>query len=269
MKEEMNMKINRIIIAVATAAAALTLSSCEDFLDRPAEDNYNVGTFYKNDTQCEQGVNYLYNSPWYDFQRGFIKIGEVMSGNMHWGSSPYLDFSTNGTDTDLMNMSYSLWAVNGHANIVIHNIENSEGPSAEAKMKTIGEALTWKAFAYFFLVRTFGEVPIIHDNTELLGTGAYNTVSKVTRANLFLQRFTLQEQVFQARLTPVIWKRLQSLHWTSSRIQAVPLLLTILTYSVSLLPFTTQPESLSSVGSGRQQTKTGLHRILSRATSQW
>lgn len=185
MKEEMNMKINRIIIAVATAAAALTLSSCEDFLDRPAEDNYNVGTFYKNDTQCEQGVNYLYNSPWYDFQRGFIKIGEVMSGNMHWGSSPYLDFSTNGTDTDLMNMSYSLWAVNGHANIVIHNIENSEGPSAEAKMKTIGEALTWKAFAYFFLVRTFGEVPIIHDNTELLGTGAYNTVSKVTRANVY------------------------------------------------------------------------------------
>ena len=62
------------------------VSSCEDFLNRPTEDNYNVETFYQNDEQCVQGVNYLYNSPWYDFQRGFIKIGEVFSGNMYWGS---------------------------------------------------------------------------------------------------------------------------------------------------------------------------------------
>lgn len=46
------------------------------WIDR-LEDTYNVATFYQNDEQCVQGVNYLYNSPWYDFQRGFDKIGEV------------------------------------------------------------------------------------------------------------------------------------------------------------------------------------------------
>ena len=179
----MNMK--NMYKGFAIIAAVLAFASCEKFLNRPTEDNYNVDNFYQNDQQCEQGVNYLYNSPWYDFQRGFIKIGEVMSGNMYWGQSPYLDFTTNGTDQDLVNMSYSLWAVNGHANTVIYNIKNAKGPSQAAKNKYIGEALTWKAFAYFFMVRTFGPVPIIHDNNQLLTSGEYNTVSKVDRENVY------------------------------------------------------------------------------------
>lgn len=178
------MKRNIYRFALA-GVLAIGLTSCEDFLNRPTEDNYNVDNFYQNDEQCIQGVNYLYNSPWYDFQRGFIKIGEVMSGNMYWGSSPYLEFTTNSTDQDLVNMSYSLWAVNGHANTVIMNIRKSEGPSQAVKNQCIGEALTLKALAYFFMVRTFGEVPIIHDNTEVLTSGNYNNVYKVTRANVY------------------------------------------------------------------------------------
>ncbi|MBO7623399.1 MAG: RagB/SusD family nutrient uptake outer membrane protein, partial [Bacteroidales bacterium] len=179
------MKISNMMKGLAVATAVFALTSCEGFLNRPNEDNYNVDNFYKTDEQCEQGVNYLYNSPWYDFQRGFIKIGEVMSGNMYWGSSPYLDFSTNGTDQDLVNMSYSLWAVNGHANTVIYNLLNAQGPSKAAIDKCIGEALTWKAFAYFFMVRTFGDVPIVHSNSDLLSSGDYNSISKVERADVY------------------------------------------------------------------------------------
>lgn len=174
------------IIKLATAGALiLGAASCSDFLDRPAEDTYNVSNFYQNDAQCIQGVNYLYNSPWYDFQRAFLWVGEVMSGNLYFGDSQYLDLSVNGTDTDLVNMSYSLWAVNGHANTVIDNILNSEGPSQEVKNQCIGEALTWKAFAYFFMVRTFGEVPIVHNNTDMIVSGEYNNVYKATRANVY------------------------------------------------------------------------------------
>lgn len=179
------MKIKNIFKGMMVGAVVLSMGSCQDFLDRPTEDNYNVDNFYQNDEQVEQGVNFLYNSPWYDFQRAFIKIGEVMSGNMYWGSSPYLTFTTNGTDGDLINMSYSLWAVNGHANTVITNILNSEGPSQEAKNKAIGEALTWKAMAYFYMVRTFGEVPIVHDNNAILTSGTYNDLYKADRASVY------------------------------------------------------------------------------------
>ena len=179
------MKLKNIFKGAMAGVLVLSMASCEDFLTRPTEDNYNVDNFYQNDAQVEQGVNFLYNSPWYDFQRAFIKIGEVMSGNMYWGSSPYLTFTTNGTDTDLVNMSYSLWAVNGHANTVITNILNSEGPSQAAKNKAIGEALTWKAMAYFYMVRTFGEVPIVHDNNAILTSGTYNDLYKADRASVY------------------------------------------------------------------------------------
>ncbi len=178
------MKYN-IIKIVFAGVLVMGLSSCDDFLNRPAVDTYNVSNFYQNDAQCIQGVNYLYNSPWFDFQRAFLWVGEVMSGNLYFGDSQYLDLSVNGTDVDLINMSYSLWSVNGHANTVIDNILNSEGPSQEVKNQCIGEALTWKAFAYFFMVRSFGEVPIIHNNTDLIVSGEYNNVYKATRANVY------------------------------------------------------------------------------------
>ena len=179
------MKLSNIFKGMMVGAVALSFTACQDFLNRPTEDNYNVDNFYQNDAQVEQGVNFLYNSPWYDFQRAFIKIGEVMSGNMYWGSSPYMTFTTNGTDSDLVNMSYSLWAVNGHANTVITNILNSKGPSQAAKNKAIGEALTWKAMAYFYMVRTFGEVPIVHDNNAILTSGTYNDLYKADRASIY------------------------------------------------------------------------------------
>ena len=170
-------------MAFTLTTGALT-TSCNDFLDRPAEDSYNAGTFYKDDNQCLQGVNYLYNSPWYDFQRGFIKVGEVMSGNYYWGSSPYLTLTVNSTDGDLMNMSYSLWSVIGHANTVYNNLKNATASQA-IKNQCMGECLAWKAMAYFFLVRSFGDVPIIHDNSAMLADGSYSNVSRVKKADVY------------------------------------------------------------------------------------
>ena len=77
------MKIRYIKYWAFAAVLGMGTVSCEDFLNRPTEDNYNESNFYQNDEQCVQGVNYLYNSPWYDFQRGFIKVGEILSGNVY------------------------------------------------------------------------------------------------------------------------------------------------------------------------------------------
>lgn len=171
--------------ALFSGALAIGLSSCNDFLDRPGEDSYNVSTYYQTDEQCYMGVNYLYNSPWYDFIRGYMKMGEVLSGNYYVGSSPYLDFSVNGTDTDLVNMSYSLWAEIGHCNTVYRNLGGASGPSQEAIDICRGECLAWKAMAYFYLVRAFGDVPIVHDNGGEISAGVYNQKYKVKREDVY------------------------------------------------------------------------------------
>lgn len=169
------------------AVAGLSLSACDDFLDRPVEDNYNVNNFYQNDAQLYQAVNPIYNSPWYDFQRGFFKVGEVMAGNYYWGSSPYLTLTVNSTDEDLVNMSASLWSVNAYCNTQIKNIDDYSGSGCTeaAKLACKGECLTLKALAYFYLVRSFGGVPIIHNNSGMISGNSYNDAYRAKPENVY------------------------------------------------------------------------------------
>lgn len=178
------MKTKSIKYIAAAMLLGASMTSCESFLDKPVADNYNTENYYTSDEACISGVNYLYNSPWYDFQRGFIKVGEVFSGNMYMGSSPYLNFSVNGTDADLINMAYSLWAEIGHCSTVYESLKNATA-SEKVKRQCMGECLTWKAMAYFYLVRTFGEVPIIHNNSDILASGEYRTAKKVEKADVY------------------------------------------------------------------------------------
>ncbi|MCL1938176.1 MAG: RagB/SusD family nutrient uptake outer membrane protein [Candidatus Azobacteroides sp.] len=164
----------------------LGAASCEDFLDRPAEDNYTVDNFYETDDQCYQAVNPLYNSPWYDVQRFFIQAGEVLSGNYYY-SCDYLTFTVNSTNDALNLCSASLWSVNAYANGIIENIDMKAGSNVSESVKNTvkGEALVWKAMAYFFLVRTFGEVPIIHKNSDDIAANTYNDKYKATKENVY------------------------------------------------------------------------------------
>lgn len=180
-------RINILSKLLTIALVVLGLLSCEDFLDRPTIDNYNVDNFYQTDEQCFQAVNPIYSSPWYDFQRGFFKIGEVLPGNFYWGASPYMTFTINSTDQDLVNMSASLWAVNAYCNGTLENIDLKAGSdvSEETKFTVKGEALVWKAMAYFYLVRIFGEVPIVHSNSAEISEGDYNNKYKATIPNIY------------------------------------------------------------------------------------
>ena len=178
------MKLSNIKYMAVASLLTLGMTSCEKYLEKPTEDNYVADGYYKTDAQCLAGTAYLYNSPWYDFQRGFIKVGEVFSGNYYWGSSPYMSFTLNGSDQDLINMSYSLWAVIAHCNTVYDYLKNSTASEA-TRNQCMGECLTWKAMAYFFLVRSFGEIPIVHNTSEELAAGTYSTAQKVKRGDVY------------------------------------------------------------------------------------
>ena len=159
----------------------VVFASCEDFLNRPTEDNYTIDSFYSTDEQCFQSVNPIYSSPWYDFQRGFVKIGDVMSGNIYYSTdNGYQSFVLKSSDDDLRNASASLWSVNAYCNGIIENMDLKAGPnvSQATKNTVMGEAYTWKALTYFYLVRCFGAVPIIHNNSELISSKNYNDVYK-------------------------------------------------------------------------------------------
>ncbi|NDW13691.1 RagB/SusD family nutrient uptake outer membrane protein [Bacteroides sp. 214] len=164
----------------------LGTTSCEDFLDRPAEDAYTITSFYQTDEQCLQAVNPIYNSPWHDFTRGFLAIGDIQAGNSYW-EHDCLFFRLSSSNEELAGMSASLWSVNAHCNSVIQNINMYAGPNTTEAVRNMakGEALTLKALAYFYMVRIWGPVPIVHDNSAEIAAGNYNNVYKATEANVY------------------------------------------------------------------------------------
>lgn len=181
------MNIKNIKIFLAASVMGLGLTSCEEFLNRPTIDNYVADGYYKTDDECIAAVDYLYNSPWYDFQRGFFSF-EIMAGNLYLSDggdyTAFLRFGLTSNNQHIRNMSYSLWAVNAHSNVVRHYIEGG-GASEAVKNQTMGECLLWKAMAYFYLVRTFGDVPIVHDNAKMIEEGSYNNQMKVYKSDVY------------------------------------------------------------------------------------
>ena len=55
------MKLNIFKYAIFAVALSLGMTSCDDFLNKPAEDSYNEENYYQTDAQCIAGVGYLYS----------------------------------------------------------------------------------------------------------------------------------------------------------------------------------------------------------------
>lgn len=171
-------------IKIWTSALVLSLVSfgCgEDFLDRPVLDTYVVDEWYKTDAQVNLAVIPLYGGVWFDYQRSWLNIGDVMAGNYFKGNDdPFFSFSVNQATSGVQDAYASLWMAVSYANSVIENVKNKSGSAVTeaAKNKVLGEAYVWKSMAYFYLVRAWGAVPIIESNTALINSGQANTISK-------------------------------------------------------------------------------------------
>ena len=156
-----------------------TFGCGDDFLNRPPQDSYVVDEWYQTDEQLELAVTPLYGGVWFDYQRSWLNIGDVMAGNFHKGDEDaFYTFSVNQATTGISDAYNSLWMAVAYSNSVIDNVKERAGGKVTeaAKNKALGEALVWKSMAYFFLVRGWGAVPIIESNSALITSGQANTV---------------------------------------------------------------------------------------------
>lgn len=180
---------------------SMGLISCEDFLDRPDKSQYTLSDFFQNDEQCLQAVNVLYSSPWHDFTRGWLGVGDMQSGNYYESANGYWKLTPlDGTiDGDLADMSAALWSVVARANTTIENIDMYHGSATTEAGRNLakGEALVWKAMANFYMVRIFGAIPIVHDNSKLMATGQYNQLFRAKVENVYDYIIMTLEQAIQ------------------------------------------------------------------------
>ncbi|MBO5548415.1 MAG: RagB/SusD family nutrient uptake outer membrane protein [Prevotella sp.] len=182
------MNIKNIKFIVWGLALGAMLTACDDFLDHPDEDNPSMDNYFRNDTEVKNSVLSLYSSVWNDFvSRGYYRMGDILAGNV-WpsGVTDYVTFSYYGKDAieDRASTANSLWNANSHANTIYTYLKSAQC-SEEVRNATMGECLAWKAMAYFYLVRLFGEVPIVHDNTADMQANTYNDKPLVLRNDVY------------------------------------------------------------------------------------
>ncbi len=155
---------------------SLMFSSCEDeFLDRPPEDAFNSAEFYQTAAQIESGTNALYTVPWFRYvSEAQWPIGELAGGTGRTWDPRNQDFdlfAVTGSNNTLGLAWTSLFAVVAQANGVLNLLPDTppQGVTNEQLNNAIGEARAMRALAYFHIVRIWGSVPIIENNTELVG----------------------------------------------------------------------------------------------------
>lgn len=167
--------MKRFINIMALAAVLVISASCEDFLNIRLEGSLpSTGVDYTKAENIFQPVSAAYAQMRSDIWFPYIAVGDISSDDSDKGSSSDDNAYAKELDDYTFNpgnyMFNSLWT--GYYNIVsaANNAIFQEGLYCEA-MKTeenklytrqcANEAKVIRAFAYTWLYRTFGEVPIV------------------------------------------------------------------------------------------------------------
>lgn len=168
------MKTKHILMASALAATALMTTSCgSDFLDKTPSGNYTAPTFYSSDAAVRKGVEPLFNKAWFNFnRRALIGMGSFRAND---GWNPYVNpefanFKVTALTEELGLAWSALYNVVTMSNATLANLEeyctNDVTPSV--KQAAEGECYLMRGWAYFYLLRGWGDNILFEDNNKLV-----------------------------------------------------------------------------------------------------
>ncbi len=161
---------------ICTLSILSLLGSCSsDLLNTLPEADKVTSNFYKDASQIEQGVNGVYGSLQYtgQYKQGLLTIGEIPSDNT-FDEVPANDNFTYGefdffTIQPTNSLIENAWKDNyvgiQQANIILNRIGSITDMSEGTRKTRIGEMKFLRALMYFNLVRIFGDVPLVTQET--------------------------------------------------------------------------------------------------------
>ena len=187
------MKI-KYLIGLSALVSIAFIGCKKDFFNRPPENTSTVGTYYQTTAQVQSSTNILYAAPWFGFNgKAFLAMGDLQSGNaICWagtdGSFDAFGAFGAGNATQTVSSAWnSLYTVIAQANALLNNLPAAtSGVSTTVVNNALGEAHLMRAAAYFYLVRIFGNVPIITDPAPFVGSFSTVPTNPVTDVYKFI-----------------------------------------------------------------------------------
>ena len=152
-------------VCLALLASILTVSCQKDFIELNPVSTVSVDAVYKTDKDFQDAVVGIYSSLRNQYQDFWI-FGDLRADDS-WhalGNDAFLvsvDKFNMNSDANLMISTWrNYYSAISRANLVLTKIETADAATVPNKDRHIAEAKFLRAFAYFDLVRIFGDVPL-------------------------------------------------------------------------------------------------------------
>lgn len=159
------MKKNLIYIAIS-AVTLLSFSSCSDFLDRIPQDELSDGSFWKTPNDAKMFIGDVYRQVIPGKYNGDVD-GDIDSDNAVHG----IKWAAGNVSKGIYDPADMGWKDDYKAiracNVLLEKIDLIEDFPQTDKEATIGEARFLRAFTYFGLIQTFGDVPYVESTLDL------------------------------------------------------------------------------------------------------
>ncbi|MDL2212573.1 RagB/SusD family nutrient uptake outer membrane protein [Bacteroides sp. OttesenSCG-928-D19] len=155
---------------LAAILIALTLSGCSDFLEEKTKGILTSDNFYKSELDARQAVNGVYRNMSDSWVTGYNtkQIPNDLLKRATWDEASGLSNFTYGPENSyIAGMWQGHYSVIKDCNSVIDNvIANQENINNWERY--VGQARGMRAYLYFNLVRWYGDVPLVLNDTKSL-----------------------------------------------------------------------------------------------------
>ena len=146
-------------------AAAMLLTACEDMLEEKAYTFVSTGDISNDDAGADAWTMGVYNSLTTDmfvygtFPRPLDYDCDYISGAV-WQFSEFGSGNFQGGTSQADAMWKGMYALINKANKAIANVKGLTGATERHRNNCLGELYFLKAWAYFMLVRAYGDIPV-------------------------------------------------------------------------------------------------------------
>ena len=175
--------MNKIKNILGISAALLIFSSCEDWLDMPSESKADSSSVFETVSRAEMAVVGAYASL-HTQELGYQLLMGTDESSSTESNSKYnvANYDYTNTSSMLSSTYTTMYKAIEYANVCIKNIpEMSVSESEQKKVNSLlGESYAVRAYAYWNIVRFYGDVPFTETPTSDLETFSSSRVSRDT-----------------------------------------------------------------------------------------
>lgn len=147
----------------------LGMTSCSDFLTEDPKGKLSTDGFFSNKSDLDAALNALYSvvaeAQYANHYTGTnFLVGDDISTHPASNKQPLREhdqFEVSDNNAWMPYLWEQRWKIVKAANFVINNAEKTPDASEEEIKTVIAQASYWRAYAYFYLVTTWGKVPVM------------------------------------------------------------------------------------------------------------